>query len=242
MQNEPTDTQKFLVEFGKLLKKTRKSMGLSQVNASAEMRIDYRHYQNIEGGKINLRLDTMMKLIKFYNLDKIRDEIEVGTFSDLLSGKPQEDVRSDWEILYDYFVKGGKAGFGVCTQTTMINHMNDTLKEKVGIAGGGGVLEASNADLLDEQELVQLNHYLKQSCKNGGEAIEPVVVHLRHRDGARVPFLMVPDVRCSFDGEVAETQGIFIDASPLEEEGSRLSQLVKSYKKFSQASDMLKSS
>ena len=47
------EMESFLKEFGKQLKTTRKQMGLSQVTAAQNMRIDYRHYQNIEGGKIN---------------------------------------------------------------------------------------------------------------------------------------------------------------------------------------------
>ena len=57
----------FLKEFGQTLKTTRKQMGLSQVTAAQNMKIDYRHYQNIEGGKINLRLDTLMKLVIHLN-------------------------------------------------------------------------------------------------------------------------------------------------------------------------------
>ena len=43
---------------------------LSQVRAADQIGIDYRHYQNIEGGKINIRLDTFLKLVDFYDLPK----------------------------------------------------------------------------------------------------------------------------------------------------------------------------
>ena len=95
MEQEKTDTQKFLVDFGKLLKKARKGMGLSQVNAAADMKIDYRHYQNIEGGKINLRLDTMMKLIKFY-LGQGQRRDRSGNLLRSDERRSVEEIRTDW--------------------------------------------------------------------------------------------------------------------------------------------------
>lgn len=58
----------FVLEFGKKIKARRKEMGLSQVRAAEHMRVDYRHYQNIENGKINVRLDTLILLTDFYGL------------------------------------------------------------------------------------------------------------------------------------------------------------------------------
>src|SRR3954470_19213634 len=103
------EMESFLKEFGKQLKTTRKQMGLSQVTAAQNMRIDYRHYQNIEGGKINLRLDTLIKLVKFYNLDKVSRPFNLEACMDLLSGyqetsSPPED---NWAMLYHHFVEGG---------------------------------------------------------------------------------------------------------------------------------------
>lgn len=63
------DTETFLKRFGQEIKVERKKMGLSQISAAKGMHLDYRHYQNIEGGKINLRVDTLLKLIQFYKLD-----------------------------------------------------------------------------------------------------------------------------------------------------------------------------
>src|SRR5580698_1053080 len=109
------EMESFLKEFGVQLKTTRKAMGLSQVNAAQQMQIDYRHYQNIEGGKINLRLDTLIKLVKFYNLDKVSRPFNLEACLDLLSGYKdtmttpgQED---NWGLLYHHFVEGGHAGF-----------------------------------------------------------------------------------------------------------------------------------
>src|SRR5580698_8073800 len=101
----------FLKEFGTQLKGTRKAMGLSQVNAAQQMHIDYRHYQNIEGGKINLRLDTLMKLVKFYNMDKKSRPFNVDASLDLLSGYRDADANDNWNLIYHHFVDGGHAGF-----------------------------------------------------------------------------------------------------------------------------------
>ena len=81
-----TEAEEFLKEFGKSLKAARKSMGLSQVAAAQSMHIDYRHYQNVEGGKINLRLDTLIKLVRFYGLDKAHRPFSLESALDLLSG------------------------------------------------------------------------------------------------------------------------------------------------------------
>lgn len=44
-------------------------MGKTQVKAASEIEIDYRHYQNIEGGKVNIRLDTFLNLARYYGID-----------------------------------------------------------------------------------------------------------------------------------------------------------------------------
>lgn len=83
------EMESFLKEFGSRLKTSRKQKGLSQVSAAQNMHIDYRHYQNIEGGKINLRLDTLIKLVKFYELDKIARPFNMDACLDLLAGKKE---------------------------------------------------------------------------------------------------------------------------------------------------------
>lgn len=80
-------TKTFLAELGQKIKTSRKRMGLSQVDASHQMHIDYRHYQNIEGGKINLRLDTLLKLFHFYNLSEEGEGADFETFRKLVGMK-----------------------------------------------------------------------------------------------------------------------------------------------------------
>jgi transcriptional regulator with XRE-family HTH domain len=58
--------QEFLIQLGVLIKAKRKAKGLSQVQAAKEIGVDYRHYQNIEGGKINIRVETLLLMMQFY--------------------------------------------------------------------------------------------------------------------------------------------------------------------------------
>ncbi len=67
-------------------------MGLSQVAASEKMQIDYRHYQNIEGGKINLRLDTLIKLINFYKLSPADTPFEVNNCIELMQSVHNQEL------------------------------------------------------------------------------------------------------------------------------------------------------
>ncbi len=65
--------------FSDQIRAARKAKALSQVEAAEKLKIDYRHYQNIEGAKINLRFDTFLKLIDFYEI-KPDLQKEVGPF------------------------------------------------------------------------------------------------------------------------------------------------------------------
>lgn len=62
------DYTSFLKELGKILKGLRKDKGLSQVEFSKELGINYRHYQDLEGGKSNLKMETLFNLAKYHNL------------------------------------------------------------------------------------------------------------------------------------------------------------------------------
>ncbi|MBT7609950.1 MAG: response regulator [Bacteriovoracaceae bacterium] len=66
--NSEVEYNIFLKELGRILKVLRKDKGLSQVEFSKELGINYRHYQDLEGGKSNLKMETLFNLAKFYNL------------------------------------------------------------------------------------------------------------------------------------------------------------------------------
>lgn len=58
----------FLKKFGQMIKIRRKEKNVSQVQAAHDMKIDYRHYQNLERGKVNFRADMLLKLLNYYDL------------------------------------------------------------------------------------------------------------------------------------------------------------------------------
>lgn len=60
--------QNFLKNFGNTLKSKRKMMKINQATAAENLAINYRHYQDIEGGKINLKTNTLLKLTNYYNI------------------------------------------------------------------------------------------------------------------------------------------------------------------------------
>lgn len=47
----------------------RVNLGITQVKAAVEMDLDFRHYQRIEAGTVNMRLDTILTLVRYYDLD-----------------------------------------------------------------------------------------------------------------------------------------------------------------------------
>ncbi len=68
----------FTKTFGRKIKAARRATGLSQVKAANELRVDYRHFQNIEGGKINMRLDMFLKLSEFFGIPVAGGDEEVS--------------------------------------------------------------------------------------------------------------------------------------------------------------------
>lgn len=66
--NKEVDYSTFLKSLGKIFKDLRKQRGLSQADFAKEMQINYRHYQDLEGGKSNLKLETLFNLARFHEL------------------------------------------------------------------------------------------------------------------------------------------------------------------------------
>ena len=55
-------TNTFLKEVGQNLKQARKKLGMRQIEVEGKTGVSYRHYQNIEAGKVNVTLDTLCRL------------------------------------------------------------------------------------------------------------------------------------------------------------------------------------
>jgi len=62
-------TDSFVTMLAKAIKVRRSTMNISQFEASEKIGINYRHYQNIEAGKVYPKLNTYLLLLNFYKLD-----------------------------------------------------------------------------------------------------------------------------------------------------------------------------
>jgi transcriptional regulator with XRE-family HTH domain len=53
---------RYLKQVGKNIKGMRIQRGLTQQDVSSQSGLSYRHYQNIEAGKVNVTLETLFRL------------------------------------------------------------------------------------------------------------------------------------------------------------------------------------
>ena len=219
------EMEAFLKEFGRTLKSTRKQMGLSQVTAAQDMHIDYRHYQNIEGGKINLRLDTMMKLVKFYNLDRLSRPFTVDSCLDLLSGYQDKNVHDNWGSLYQHFVEGGHAGYVVVNcRTKAIETINEKLSRKLGYRSAQDLVQRPIQNVLIHESAVQfddlIHHHVAEMVS------KPFVITFRTQPPA-FPIPMMAVAKAHRVNAVEESlRCIFFDRRTLDEEGHRLKDIM----------------
>lgn len=226
----------FLKEFGKTLKVTRKQMGLSQVSAAQSMHIDYRHYQNIEGGKINLRLDTLIKLVKFYNLDKSGQTFNIDGCLDLLSNHSGQQTNS-WKTLCHYFVECGPAGFlSIQTAARTIVTANDNLAKNLGLQGSPELIGRRLSDLLDTQSLSQLDSRLQQL--GSMTPMEPFVFTAQAQP--QTPAVSMMAILSAAPEHVGQAELIVFDRHTLDEEGHRLKDLVAGYQQFMKVNPQMK--
>jgi transcriptional regulator with XRE-family HTH domain len=56
----------YLRQIGKNIRSARVKAGLAQVEVHERSGITYRHYQNIEAGKVNVSLQTLFRLARLY--------------------------------------------------------------------------------------------------------------------------------------------------------------------------------
>lgn len=77
-------------DLGSLLKWFRKKRRVTQYSLATAINLDYRHYQNIESGMVNVRIETVSKICRhlgirlyvfFYLLDKRAWESEEAEVS-----------------------------------------------------------------------------------------------------------------------------------------------------------------
>ena len=238
------EMEQFLKEFGKSLKTSRKQMGLSQVIAAQNMRIDYRHYQNIEGGKINLRLDTLMKLVKFYGLDKQARPFNMDSCMDLLSGYKDTNAHDNWGSLYRHFVDGNLAGHVVVNcRTKAVEQINPKLVRTLGFRSPQDLVSRTVHNLLVRDSAAQFDDLIQHHVAD--QVSRPFIVTFRAQAPANpIPMMavvkaMTPRTRI---GVVEDEllQCIFFDRRLLDEEGPRLKQILGGYQQFIETYPQLK--
>lgn len=226
------ELENFLKEFGQQLKTTRKAMGLSQVNAAQQMKIDYRHYQNIEGGKINLRLDTLMKLVKFYSLDKKSRPFNVDACMDLLAGYREADSSDNWKMIYHHFVDGGHAGFiSFNCRTRTVNQINQKLYATLGYRTAADLIGKPANHVMIADSANQFENMIRH---HASEVVsKPFIVTFRTQPPA-YPIPMMAVVKAKRDPVTGEEHlhGIFFDRKTLEDEGHRLKEILNGYQQF----------
>lgn len=234
------EMEQFLKEFGRTLKQTRKQMGLSQVTAAQNMRIDYRHYQNIEGGKINLRLDTLMKLVKFYNLDKVSRPFNLDACLDLLSGYKDTNAHDNWGALYHHFVEGGHAGFVVVNcRTKMIEQINEKLFKTLGYRAEPDLMGKPIQNLLINESSTQFDELIKHHVAE--QVSKPFIVTFRTQPPAfPIPMMAVVKAKQDANGVDEQLHCIFFDRKTLDEEGHRLKEILNGYQQFMELYPQLK--
>lgn len=240
------EMESFLQEFGKQLKTTRKQMGLSQVNAAQNMHIDYRHYQNIEGGKINLRLDTLIKLVKFYNLDKVSRPFNVEACMDLLTGYKASAAgaagskEDNWGLLYHHFVDGGHAGFiTVNAQTKLIEQVNQKLFQALGYRSSLDLIGKPLNHLLVQESVNQFDEMIQHHAPD--QVSKPFIVTFRTQPPAYpIPMMAVVKVKKDASNGQEMLQCIFFDRRTLDEEGHRLKEILSGFQQFMELYPQLK--
>jgi transcriptional regulator with XRE-family HTH domain len=234
------EMDQFLKEFGKALKTTRKQMGLSQVTAAQNMRIDYRHYQNIEGGKINLRLDTLIKLVKFYNLDKVSRPFNLDACIDLLSGYKDTNAHDNFQSLFHHFVEGGHAGYiTVNVRTKAIEEINEKLYKTLGYRAAQDLMGKPIQHLMVQESAGQFDEMIKHHVAE--QISKPFIVTFRTQPPAYpIPMMAVVKAKKDPGGVDEKLHCIFFDRKTLDEEGHRLKEILNGYQQFMELYPQLK--
>ncbi len=234
------EMESFLKEFGKQLKTTRKQMGLSQVSAAQNMHIDYRHYQNIEGGKINLRLDTLIKLVKYYSLDRVSRPFNMDACMDLLAGHSDSNPEDNWPQLVHHFVDGGHAGFiTVNCRTRLVEQVNAKLFQALGYRAAQDLTGKPLTGLLVQESTVQFDEVIKHHSP--GFVSKPFIVTFRTQPPAfPIPMMAVVQVKREAGETDEHLHAIFFDRKTLDEEGHRLKEILNGYQQFMELYPQLK--
>lgn len=67
----------YLGRLGRNIKAARTRCGLKQIDVHVSSGLTYRHYQNIEAGRVNVTVETLFRLAKLYKV-RIEDLVKDG--------------------------------------------------------------------------------------------------------------------------------------------------------------------
>jgi len=67
IEENDSNLESILFTFGNEVRKKRKDKRLTQSQLADSLSINYRHFQDLEAGKVNLRMETFLKLVNFLN-------------------------------------------------------------------------------------------------------------------------------------------------------------------------------
>jgi|GEM_PF-1367017 transcriptional regulator with XRE-family HTH domain len=249
------DINEFLKDFGQQLKKRRKAMGLSQVNAAHQMKIDYRHYQNIEGGKINLRLDTFLKLIEFYQMGNKERPFDVEVCVNMLSGlntteeapeftkdlgvEGEAPTPEGWNALYHDFVESGQAGFlSINGHTGLIEQVNDKLVFTLGFRTPGNLINRNFSHFFARESAEQLQNFLGNHSTSSFS--KPFVVTLKAQPPAHpIPMMALMRIKRDLSNGEEHLHLIALDRRVLDGESKRVRSLLVGHQQTLGASPQL---
>ncbi|HAG90315.1 MAG TPA: hypothetical protein DCL41_00495 [Bdellovibrionales bacterium] len=215
-------------------------MGLSQVNAAHQMKIDYRHYQNIEGGKINLRLDTFLKLIDFYQMSSKDRPFDVNACMNLLTdldkveapNLPKEyNMESEapspegWSALYHDFVESGQAGFiSVNCKTGLIEQINDKLVWTLGFRSPGSLINKGLGQIFTQESAEEMQQHLGDRSPH---ISKPFVVSLKAQPPAHpIPMMAITRTKKDFSNGEEHLHLMVLDRRVLDGETKKVRSLL----------------
>lgn len=134
-----------LIEFGKKLKATRESLGISQVRLSEKTGIIREQISRIENGQINLTLETIFKISRALEIPlkdlmdiKVSEDVKyrkfiVKPFVKWAGGKNQifDKIRdllpNEFNTYYEPFLGGGAVFFNLLPEKAVISDYNEEL-------------------------------------------------------------------------------------------------------------------
>ena len=79
--------ESYLRQVGRNIRTVRTRTGLKQIDVHVGSGLTYRHYQNIEAGKVNITIETLFRLATFFSI-RVEELVMEKALLEMLPGKP----------------------------------------------------------------------------------------------------------------------------------------------------------